>query len=373
VTRQRAAGRRRAETRRVRLLVGTRMGLFLLESDRDRRTWRMHGPEIAGYEIYHAVWDPRTPGTGYAAARHAVWGAHVYRTADGGRTWEMCLETPRHPQERGEPLRAIWYLAPGPAAEPDTVYAGIEPAGLFVSRDRGESWEPVPGLNDHPTRDTWQPAGGGLALHSISFDPTDPAVRYAALSAGGVYRSDDGGRTWHPKNRGVRADFLPRRFPETGHCVHKLVLHPAKPERLYQQNHCGTYRSDDRGDTWVEITDGLPSDFGYPIAVDPSDPDTAYVIPEQSSHLRTTVDGRLRVYRTRDAGRSWRACTNGLPQRNVFVTVLREAMATDGLDPCGVYFGTSSGHLFASRDGGDTWEMIAGFLPRILSVEATVA
>lgn len=364
--------RKRARQPRVVLLVGTRMGLFTLQSDRARRNWKIRGPDLAGYEIYHAVFDPREPRWAYAAARHSVWGIHFYRSADGGRTWDLMLEAPHYPPGTDRDLKAIWFVAPGPKTEPFAVYAGIEPAGLFRSDDRGETWIPVHGLNEHPTKTTWQPAGGGLALHSILFDPRDAVVRYAALSAGGVYRSDDGGRTWHPKNAGVRADFLPTKYPDTGQCVHKMMLHPARPDRLYQQNHCGTYRSDDRGEHWEEITDGLPSNFGYPIAADLADPDTAFVIPEASSHLRTTVDGRLRVYRTRDAGRSWRPLTRGLPQSNVYVTVLREAMATDGLDPCGVYLGTSSGHLFASRDAGASWEMIAGFLPRVLSVEAIV-
>lgn len=357
---------------RVLLLVGTRMGLFTFESDRSRRRWTVRGPHMAGYEIYHAILDPRDRKHAYAAARHSVWGVHFYRSPDAGRHWELMVETPHHPPERKPSLKAIWFIAPGPASEPETIYAGIEPAGLFVSRDRGTSWTPIGGLNDHPTSSSWQPSGGGLALHSITVDPHDPATLYAAISAGGVYRSDDGGANWKPKNAGVRADFLPAKYPETGHCVHKMVLHPARPDRLYQQNHCGTYRSDDRGGHWEEITDGLPSDFGYPIAVDPNDPDTAFVIPEESSHVRTTVSGRLRVYRTRNAGRSWTALTRGLPQANVYVTVLREAMAADGLDPCGVYFGTSSGHLFASGDAGRSWNLIAGFLPRILSVDAAL-
>lgn len=357
---------------RTLLLVGTRMGLFTFESDRARRKWSLRGPHMAGYEIYHAILDPRDRTHAYAAARHSVWGAHFYRSADAGRQWELMVDTPHHPSEDKTPLKAIWFVAPGPASEPDTIYAGIEPAGLFVSRDRGSSWTPIVGLNNHPTNASWQPSGGGLALHSIVVDPRNPATLYSAISAGGVYRSDDGGASWEPKNHGVRADFLPTERPETGHCVHKMVLHPARPDRLYQQNHCGTYRSDDRGEHWEEITDGLPSDFGYPIAVDPNDPDTAFVIPEESSHVRTTVGGRLRVYRTRTAGRSWTALSRGLPQAGVYVTVLREAMATDGLEPCGIYFGTSGGHLFASRDGGGSWQLIAGFLPRILSVEAAL-
>jgi photosystem II stability/assembly factor-like uncharacterized protein len=276
---------------------------------------------------------------------------------------------PHHADERG--LTAIWYLAPGPDSEPDTLWAGIQPAGLFRSGDGGESWTPSP-LNEHPTRDSWQPAGGGLALGGIQHDPSDPRRLYCSLSAGGVYRSDDGGATWSPVNRGVRATFQPREYPETGQCVHKLRVHPALPERLYQQNHCGVYRSDDRGESWREITDGLPSDFGYALAHDPRDPDRAFVIPEESSHMRATVDGRLRVYETTDAGASWTALTAGLPQEHAYVSVLRDAMDHDTADPLGLYFGTSTGHLFASRDGGESWRTVAAFLPKILCVTAAV-
>jgi len=364
---------RSSDSARVVLLVGTRKGLFLARADARRRDWRLDGPHLAGYEVYHTLLDPRDGNTVYAAVRHAVWGVHIHRSADVGRTWELLPEVPHHGStEPAQGLTSIWYLAPGHTGEADTLYAGGEPAGLFVSRDRGASWSAVGGLNDHPTRGTWQAAKGGLALHSIYVDPRDARRIYAAVSAGGVYRSDDGGASWSPANRGVRADYLPVTQPETGHCVHRIVLHPAQPDRLYRQCHTGTYRSDDRGAHWVEITDGLPSDFGYAIATDPRDPDTVYVIPEESSHIRTTVGGALTVYRSRDAGTSWEPLTHGLPRENAYVTILREAMDTDGLDPCGVYFGTSSGHLFASRDGGDSWEIIAGFLPRILSVQAGI-
>lgn len=358
---------------RVILLVGTRKGLFLATSDAERREWDLKGPCLAGFEVYHAVLDPRDGKTGYAAVRHVVWGVHIHRSVDAGRTWELLPEVPHHSSTGGaQGLKAIWYLAPGHASEPDTLYAGVEPAGLLVSRDCGAVWEPVSGLNDHPTRSTWQEAKGGLALHSIYVDPRDARRIYAAVSAGGVYRSDDGGVSWEPANRGVRADYLPITHPETGHCVHRIVLHPAHPDRLYRQCHTGTYRSDDRGANWVEITDGLPSDFGYAVATDPNDPDAVYVIPEESSHVRTTVGGALTVYRSRNAGASWEPLARGLPRENAYVTILREAIDTDGLDPCGVYFGTSSGHLFASRDGGDSWEIIAGFLPCILSVQASI-
>ncbi len=355
---------------RIILLVGTKRGLFRIESDASRERWTVSEPFLVGREVYHAFLDPRDGKTAWAASDHAVWGAHVHRSDDRGREWTVLETAPHHADERG--LKAIWHLAPGHTTQPDTLYAGIEPAGLFVSRDRGGSWESVRGLNDHPTRDTWQPAGGGLALGSIVVDPRTERRIYCALSAGGVYRSEDGGETWTPANRGTRADFLPQQYPETGQCVHRLLLHPARPDRLYQQNHCGVYRSDDRGESWIEITDGLPSEFGYALAVDPSDPDCAFVIPEESSHMRTTVGGKLRVYRTLDGGSTWHPLTRGLPQENVYVTILRDAMDTDTLDPCGVYFGTSSGHLFASRDRGETWTLVAGFLPRILSVSAAV-
>jgi photosystem II stability/assembly factor-like uncharacterized protein len=349
----------------VGLLVGTKRGLFIFESDGTRAHWHARGPYLVGREIYHAVVDPRT-GALWAASDHSVWGAHLHRSADAGENWETLEAAPHYPDERG--LKAIWYFAPGHAQTPNRFYAGIEPAGLFVSDDGGASWQSAAMLNDHPTNTTWQPAGGGLALHSIIVDPENAARIYCALSAGGVYRSDDDGRSWLPLNRGVRADFQPQRYPETGQCVHKLLLHPRKHDRLYQQNHCGVYRSDNRGEDWLEITAGLPSDFGYALALDPHDADTLYVIPEESSHMRATVDGRCRVYRSRDAGAHWEALTRGLPQENAYVSILREGMASDALQPCGIYFGTSSGHLFASNDGGDSWQQIAGYLPRILSV-----
>jgi hypothetical protein len=352
------------------LLVGTARGLFTLRSDAERARWTVSPPRLVGHEVYHAIIDPRDPSTVWAATDHKVWGAHVHRSSDQGESWTVLEAAPHYDDARG--LIAIWSLTPGPATEPGLLYAGIEPAGLFLSRDQGESWEGVAPLNEHPTNTTWQPAGGGLALHSVIVDPRDPRRLYCALSAGGVYRSDDGGESWTALNHNVRADFLPQQYPEAGQCVHKLLLHPARPDRLYQQNHCGTYQSDDRGEHWTEITAGLPSDFGYALALDPSDPDTLFVIPQESSHMRASVEGRLRVYRSRDAGATWEALERGLPQAHAYVQILREGMTTDTLDPCGVYFGTTSGHLFASRDGGDSWELIAGFLPKILSVTAAV-
>ena len=347
----------------VRLLVGTKRGLFIFLSDEARASWRSSGPHLIGREVYHATYDAIT-NTIWAATDHPVWGAHLHTSSDNGETWQLLENAPHYADERG--LKAIWFVEP----RGHRVYAGIEPAGLFVSDDAGESWQAVDSLNNHPTTRTWQAAGGGLALHSVIVDPTNDQRIFCAVSAGGVYRSDDGGQSWRALNRNVRADFQPEQFPEAGQCVHKLLQHPHQPDRLYQQNHCGTYRSDDAGETWIEITAGLPSDFGYALAINANDPDTVFVIPEESSHMRATIDGKLRVYRSRNAGASWEALTRGLPQENAYVTVLREGMAADGLDPCGFYFGTSSGHLFGSADCGENWVMIAGFLPKILSVYA---
>lgn len=354
----------------VVLLVGTRRGLFRALAGPDRERWAIDGPHIAGYEIYHAVLDPRDGRTGWAAARHDVWGTHVYRTVDGGRSWEPLAARPAFPRDEAREVRAIWHLAPDRRGGTARLWAGVEPAGLFESRDGGASWRWVASLQRHPSSETWQPAKGGLALHSIQPDPTREGRLYVALSAGGCYRSDDDGDSWTPVNRGVRADFLPEPLPEAGQCVHALRAHPARPGRLYQQNHCGTYRSDDAGETWSEISEGLPSDFGYVVGLDPSDPERAWVIPEASSHMRAVCDARLRVYETADGGRSWTARTEGLPQEHAYVTVLREAMDTDGLEPCGVYFGTATGHLYASRDG-TSWRAVAAHLPKILSVSAS--
>lgn len=358
-------------TEEVVLLIGTRRGLFRAKSDGNREGWTLEGPEVAGYEVYHALLDPRDPATGYAAVQHEVWGAQMYRTRDAGKTWQPLEARPSFPADSGRDVKAIWHLAPGGITEPGVVYAGVEPAALFVSRDEAESWERIESLEQHPSAAAWQPAKGGLALHSIQVDAEDPDRIFAAVSAGGAYRSSDRGLTWMAINQGVRADFLPDPRPEAGQCVHSLRLHPQSTDRLYQQNHCGTYRTDDAGETWIEITAGLPSDFGYVVGIDPADPDRCWVIPEESSHLRAVCEGRLRVYESNDGGYSWTARTQGLPQEHAWITVLREALATDGLRPCGVYFGTSTGHIFVSRDGS-AWREIARHLPKILSVEATV-
>ncbi len=354
---------------RPMLLVGTDKGLFRLFPADSRRGWTQEGPLMAGYRILQVVVSPNDDRELHAAVDHPVWGAHVYRSQDSGATWVSLDAAPSHPAGRFESsLNAIWNLAWSP--DGSLMYAGIDPAGLFISPDRGSSWRDVSSLNEHPTRDCWEPSRGLFALHSICVNSQAPVNMIVAISAGGVYRSEDAGESWVPANKGVRAENLADRYPLAGHNVHRVLMHPRDGTRLYRQCYSGVYRSDNGGRDWVEITEGLPSDFGYAIACDPGDPDTVWQIPESSSHLRTTADGRLRVFRSRDAGTTWDSVSNGLPDGPAYVTVLREAMDSYGADPCGVYFGTSSGHVFASHDGGDQWQLAADFLPRVLSVRA---
>jgi hypothetical protein len=284
----------------------------------------------------------------------------------------MVLENaPHYKDERG--LDAVWCVAPGSTGAPKQLYAGIEPAGLFVSSDYGNEWQPLRGLNDHPTASTWSPAGGPLALHSIAVHAHAPERIVCAISAGGCYRSDDAGESWRPINRNVRAEFLPQQFPESGQCVHKLLADPTDPSRLVQQNHCGVYRSDDGGTTWTEITNNLPNDFGFPMGVHPRNPETMWVIPLTSPEAgRHMIDGHAAVWRSRDRGDSWEQVDSGLPAQNAYLTVLREAMGVDRLEPAGVYFGNSTGQLFGSADEGDSWQLLADYLPDIWSVEAAV-
>jgi photosystem II stability/assembly factor-like uncharacterized protein len=338
------------------VLVGTKKGLFTI------RDGDFAGPELTGWSIFHAISDPLN-GALYAASNNWVYGGTVHRSEDGGRRWERSepIELP------GLELGEIWHVEPGPASEPDALYLGTAPGALFRSGDSGRSWAPVPGLVEHPTRDRWQPGAGGLCCHSIQIDPRAPERMYAAISAAGSFRTDDGGDSWTPINAGVAADFLPDPYPEVGQCVHKLLLHPARPDRLWQQNHCGVYRSDDRGETWERLDgNGLPSSFGFPIALDPADPDVAYVIPEEGAENRVTADGRLGVYRTGDGGLSWELHADGLPER-AWGVVLREGMAWDERGPV---LGTQSGSVWALEDG--RWAQLAHDLPPILSVELGV-
>jgi len=352
------------------LLLGTKKGAFILEGDASRRSWSLRGPFCEAWPINHVVADP-TDGAIYAAGGNEWFGPAIWKTADCGETWSHSSAGMTYP-EGAEPIKAAWSLAPGHGE----LLAGVEPAGLFRSRDGGETWAPVAGLNDHPTRDAWQPGGGGKILHTILRHPTDPTQTWVAISVAGVFHTGDGGKSWAPRNRGTRNDYMPddQKYPEFGQCVHCIALAAGRPERLYQQNHCGMYRSDDGGREWVSIEAGLPSTFGFPAAAHPRDADTLYLLPLNGDSIgRFAPDGKLAVWRSRDAGASWQDLRNGLPQKNAFVTVLRQAMATDPLQPAGIYFGTSSGSLYASTDEGETWQCIAQHLPSILSVETMVA
>ena len=357
------------------LLVGTMKGLFLLRSDVGRRRWDMTGPFFPGSSVYGAAFDARAGRRRLWAAPSSMhWGAELAWSDDFGKSWERPA-TPlvRFPESSGAALKNIWQIVPGRASEPDALYCGVEPSALFESRDAGGTWTLNQGLWDHPHRAQWTPGGGGLCLHTVLPDPSRPDRMTVASSTGGVYRSDDGGATWSARNRGVRAEFLPDKFPEFGQCVHKVVHHAVLPGRLFLQNHWGLYRSDDGGDSWKDIAHGVPSDFGFCLGIHPRDPNTAFIVPLHSDGFRCTPDGKLRVYRTRDSGKSWHPMTRGLPQKGALETVVRDAMAVDAFDPAGVYFGTRSGKLYGSRDEGRTWSLLRDGLPPIVCVKAAVA
>ena len=349
----------------VLILAGTRKGLFLLRSNDDRREWELEAPLLAGWEVFHAVYDGRA-GALLACTNSMPYGPAVHRSSDLGRTWERS-EQLGLPEESGLTLEKTWHIEPGHASQPETLWLGGAPGVLFRSDDGAASWEPVRGILEHPTRKDWMPGAGGMCCHSIQLDRTDASRLYVGISAAGTFRTDDGGDTWTPANKNVAAEFMPDPYPEVGQCVHKLLVHPERPERLWQQNHCGVYRSDDRGENWERLDgNGLPSDFGFALAIHPRDPDTAWVVPEDGAANRVTSNGRLGVYHTRDAGASWEL-RPALDQ--AWVAVLREAGSSDTLDPVGVYVGTQSGSVFVSPDEGETWVEAARHLPPVLSVE----
>jgi len=364
----------RVKKRDFLLLVGTTKGAFLLRSNEQRKRWEVGGPYFHGHAVYAMAYDGRAGQHRIWASTQSYWGTMLRSSDDFGKSWSNPQEAPvRFPADTGVSLKNIWQIALGRPDEPNVLYCGVEPAALFESRDEGETWSLVRGLFDHPHRPRWMPGNGGLALHTVVIDPTNNGHRmYVAISSGGVYRSDDSGSTWSAQNRGIRAMFLPNKFPEFGQCVHKIAMHPAKPERLYLQNHWGVYRSDDCGENWTDIANGIPSDFGFPVVVHPHNPDCAYIVPVESDQFRCACDGRLRVYRTRNAGASWEPLMRGLPQKGAYETVLRDAMAMDWFDPAGIYVGTRSGQLFGSLDEGKTWEKIVEGLPAIVCVRSGV-
>jgi hypothetical protein len=354
----------------ILLLIGTMKGAFILRSD-TRREWDVGGPYFPGHAVYALACDRRAGRRRlWAGPQSMHWGGLLRSSDDFGRTWTNPEEANvKFPQSTGATLKQIWQIVPGRDAEPDTLYCGVEPAALFVSRDSGTTWALDETLWNHPQRSRWQPGGGGLCLHTILLDPERRGRVRIAVSTGGMYVTDDGGSTWRPSNTGVRADFLPDKFPEFGQCVHKVVQAPRRPERMFLQNHWGLYRSDDRGESWIDVANGVPSDFGFAMAIHPIDPDCAWIVPLESDEFRCTPEGKLRVYRTRSAGSEWEALSHGLPQTGAYETVLRDALAADAGDPVGVYFGTRSGKLFGSSDAGDTWATLLDGLPPIVSVK----
>jgi len=363
----------------IRVLVGTRKGAFVLTSDGTRARWEVDGPLFGGWEMYHLKASPADPNRLYASQGTGWFGQLIQRSDDGGITWNpvgnrfeydgvpgthLWNDGTPHPWE----FARVWHLEPSPT-DPDTVYAGVEDAALFRSIDGGQTWRELPGLRTHESASSWQPGAGGMCLHTILLDPVDPRRIVVAISSAGAFRSDDGGTTWRPINRGLKSEGLPDPDAEVGHCVHRLAMHPSRPRTLFMQKHWDVMRSDDGGESWQEVSGNLPSDFGFPIDVHAHEPNTIYVVPIKSDSEHYPPDGRLRVYRSRSGGNEWEALTRGLPQRDCYVNVLRDAMAVDSLDPCGVYFGTTGGQVYASPDAGNSWAPIVRDLPPVLSVE----
>jgi hypothetical protein len=385
----------------VRVLVGTKKGAFVLSADGKRNNWTVDGPFFAGWEIYHLKGSPVDPNRIYASQTSGWFGQLVQRSDDGGKTWIQPGVAPGEKTEGGWPpkpsnrfaydvspengkpltthqwydgtqhpweFKRVWHFEPS-LSDPNTVFAGIEDAALFKSTDGGESWHELSGLRGHGTGPKWQPGAGGMCLHTVILDPSNPDRIYIAISAAGAFRTDDGGKTWKPINRGLKSQYIPDPDAETGHCVHHIAMNPSRPNVLFMQKHWDVMRSDDAGDNWTEVSGNLPTDFGFVVDVHAHEPETVYVVPIKSDSEHFPPEGKLRVFRSRSGGNEWEALEKGLPQKDCYVNVLRDAMAVDSLDDCGVYFGTTGGQVYASPDGGDTWAPIVQNLPAVLSVE----
>ena len=364
---------------KVRLLVGTRKGAFVLSSDASRKSWKVDGPHFAGWEIYHLKGSPVNPDRIYASQSSGWFGQVLQRTDDGGKTWNAVGnqfvydgEPGTHKWYDGSPhpweFKRVWHLEPS-LNDPDMVYAGVEDAALFASSDGGTSWSELAGLRTHKTASEWAPGAGGMCLHTMVIDPSQPDRMYVAISSAGTFRTDDAGQSWRPINNGLKSNYIPDPDAYVGHCVHRIAMHPSRPSTLFMQKHWDVMRTDDGGENWREISGNLPTDFGFVIDINASEPDTVYVVPITSDSHHFVPDGKLRVYRSRTGGDDWEALTKGLPQENCYVNVLRDAMTVDTLDPSGIYFGTSGGQVYASADGGDSWNAIVRDLPAVLSVE----
>ena len=364
---------------KIRVLVGTRKGAFVMTSDGKREKWDVSGPHFGGWEIYHLKASPADPNRLYASQSSSWFGQVIQRSNDGGQTWEamgnkftyegvtgthLWYDNTPHPWE----FARVWHLEPA-LTDPDTIYAGVEDAGLFRSVDGGQTWQELSGLRTHASASSWQPGAGGMCLHTILLDPSHPDRMFIAISAAGAFRSDDEGKTWRPINRGLRSEQIPNPTAEVGHCVHRIAMHRSRPDVLFMQKHWDVMRSDDGGESWREVSGNLPTDFGFPIDVHAHQPETIYVVPIKSDSERYPPEGKLRVYRSRTGGNEWEALTNGLPQSNCYVNVLRDAMAVDSLDPCGVYFGTTGGQVYVSANSGESWAPIVRDLPSVVSVE----
>ncbi|HVZ20173.1 MAG TPA: hypothetical protein VG871_03885 [Vicinamibacterales bacterium] len=363
----------------VRVLVGTRKGAFILSSDGKRQHWDLSGPFFAGWQIYHLKGSPVDPNRIYASQTSDWFGQTMQRSSDGGKTWETVgnkfsyegvpgthqwYDGTPHPWE----FKRVWHLEPS-LDDPDTVYAGIEDAAIFKSTDAGQNWNELPGLRQHGSGPKWQPGAGGMCLHTIVLDATNANRMYIAISAAGAFRTDDGGKTWTPINKGLVSQYIPDPAAEVGHCVHRIAMHPSRPKTLFMQKHWDVMRTDNRGDEWREISGNLPTDFGFVIDVHAHEPETIYVVPIKSDSEHFPLDGKLQVFRSRTGGHEWEPLTKGLPQKDCYVNVLRDAMAVDSLDKCGVYFGTTGGQVYASNDAGDRWSAIVRDLPAVVSVE----